>query len=165
MWRQSYLKYGVPHTPHCGLAKYKASRLLRICIGRYECRRGGGAGDRFQKTLASPVQLGDCAMPREDDAKVDTLDERVTRLRELRTQREQIESEMTSLQKELEGELSELLGFIQPTGAPSKTDKRKASRKCSICGLSGHNAATCASKSARTPEGKKARGGKDKKPR
>lgn len=104
-------------------------------------------------------------MPREDDARVDTLDERVTRLKELRTQREQIESEMNSLQKELEGELSELLGLIQPTGAPAMTDKRKASRKCSICGLSGHNAATCANKSAVTPRGNKARGRKDKKPR
>lgn len=70
-----------------------------------------------------------------------TLDQRVTLLKRLKSEREKIDSEITTLQKELEGELASLIGLVQPRRAGDP--KAKGLRKCSVCGRSGHNAATC----------------------
>lgn len=101
---------------------------------------GGVSGRKSLDKLATPMRT------RADQSTANTLDERITLLKRLKSQRDEIDSEITTLQEKLESELSSLIGLVQP--GRSTGSKPRATRKCSICGLGGHNAATCKKKAS-----------------
>jgi len=74
-----------------------------------------------------------------------TLDERITRHRELTQKRDEIDRELQLLTDELQSDLKAVLGGLT-TGKPQKPmTKPKSIRKCGTCGAEGHNAKTCPS--------------------
>jgi hypothetical protein len=73
-----------------------------------------------------------------------TIDERLARFNDLKTQHAKIGDEITVLRKELEGELSVILGAMNSAPDPRKTKgKGSGTKKCSLCGKEGHNTKTC----------------------
>lgn len=68
------------------------------------------------------------------------IDAKLAKIRELTTEREKIDAQISSLKNEVQTEFSNALSH--------KTRKAGLARKCSNCGETGHRATTCPRKQA-----------------
>lgn len=87
-----------------------------------------------------------------------SIDSKVSKLKELTDKRDDLSTQIATLQDEIRGELSSLMGQFAPMKGRGKRGAASAStRVCSICGKMGHNARTCADKdtAAAKPKSKK----------
>lgn len=87
-----------------------------------------------------------------------SIDDKVTKLKELSDQRDGLSTQIATLQDEIRAELSSLMGQFSPImkARGNKGVGRGAGpKKCGICGQQGHNARSCPQRDVATAKAPK----------
>lgn len=72
-----------------------------------------------------------------------TVDQKLSRLKELKEKHDEIGKEIETLHAELQSDLSAIMGSIGAAPKKVGVGKGKGTRACSICGTVGHNSRSC----------------------